>query len=477
MKLENTDITAILIEAENLLATEEGISPAFKVSIKLILAVMKLLIDRLRLNSSNSSIPPSQDPNREKKKKRKGKKAGGQKGHEGHMIEKISDPEIIKDIPIDRSKYPEADYIDDGYESRQIIDIKISRVVTEYRAQVVKDEIGRRFTAEFPEGVNRPVQYGNSVKAHAVYISQYQLIPYNRVEEHFKDWLKLPISAGSIYNFNLDVYHRLELFENILKEQLLLEKFLNVDETGINVGGKRKWLHCVSNSSWTYYYPHEKRGSEAMDEMGILPYFSGLLCHDHWKPYYNYDCMHCLCNAHHLRELQRAWEVDKYKWAKAMIKLLLKISQVVGETGGQLAPKDSKKYRNRYHKILAGAEVECPPPDESQRKKGQRGRLKRSKSRNLLERLRDFEEDVLRFMDNKVVEFTNNQGERDIRMTKVHQKISGCFRSMKGALIHARIKSYLSTCSKNEIGSREALEILFNGKLPDFTTQEGESTE
>ena len=282
--------------------------------------------------------------------------------------------------------------------------------------------------------------------------------------------MNIPLSTGSIYNFNLNVYNRLELFENILKEQLLLEKFLNVDETGINIGGKRKWLHCVSNSSWTYYYPHEKRGSEAMDEMGILPNFKGLLCHDHWKPYYKYDCTHCLCNAHHLRELQRAWEMDKYNWAKAIMILLLDASRAVGEAGGQLAPKDSKKYRNRYDKILAEGEIECPPPDEGQRKKGQRGRLKRSKSRNLLERLRDFKDDVLRFMDNVDVEFTNNQGERDIRMVKVQQKISGSFRAMRGAHIHARIKSYLSTCSKNGLGTREALELLFNNELPDFIT-------
>ncbi|MCP4750045.1 MAG: transposase [Proteobacteria bacterium] len=285
--MENTNVTAILQEAESLLDAETGLSPAFAASMKLIMVVMKLPIDRLGINSSNSSIPPSQDPKRKKKGKGKGKgkKAGGQKGHKGHAIEKIADPEIIEEIPIDRSKFPEKDYTDVGFESRRTIEIEISRVVTEYRAQVVEDQNGRRFTADFPKGVNRPVQYGHSVKSHAVYASQYQLIPYNRVEEHFKDWLDPPISAGSIYNFNPDVYNRLAPFEMILKEQLLLEKFPNVDETGINSGGKRNWLHCVSNASWTYYYPHEKRGSEAMDEMGILPNYGGLLCHDHWKPF------------------------------------------------------------------------------------------------------------------------------------------------------------------------------------------------
>ena len=211
-----------------------------------------------------------------------------------------------------------------------------------------------------------------------------------------------------------------------------------------------------------------------MDEMGILPNFKGLLCHDHWKPYYNYDCTHCLCNAHHLRELQRAWEMDKQDGASKMKQLLLEASQAVIQAKGQLTPKEVKKYRMRYRKILKVAEIECPPPDESLRKKGQRGRLKRSKSRNLLERLKSFEDDVLRFMEIEIVEFTNNQGERDIRMMKVQQKISGCFRSMKGAEIHARIKSYLSTCLKNDVGSREALELPFKGELPDFVIQAGE---
>jgi transposase len=448
------------------------------VSLNVLLLIVKLLVERLGLNSSNSSIPPSQDPNRKKKPNGKSKKKpGGQKGHKGHILEKVENPDIIEPIDIDFSKLPEGQYSDGGYESRQVIDIEISRVVTEYRAQKVRGENGSIYIADFPEGVSRPVQYGTTVKAHAVYLSQYQLIPYSRVEEHFHDWLNIPISAGSIYNFNLETFRKLDLFEKILRLKLTGADFLHVDETGINIGGKGHWLHCVSNLSWTYYYPHARRGSEAMDEMGILPNFEGLLCHDHWKSYYNYDCTHCLCNAHHLRELQRAWEMDKQAWAAKLKQLLLEASQAVIRAGGQLEIKDSQLYRTRYRKILDEAEIECPPPDENQRKKGQRGRIKRSKSRNLLERLKNFEDDVLRFMDIELVEFTNNQGERDIRMMKVQQKISGCFRSMKGARIHARIKSYLSTCLKNDISSREALELLFKGQLPEFIIQAGESLE
>jgi transposase len=204
-----------------------------------------------------------------------------------------------------------------------------------------------------------------------------------------------------------------------------------------------------------------------MDAIGILPEFKAILCHDHWKPYYRYGCTHSLCNAHHIRELTRAWEQDNQKWAANMQALLEKINRKVIDAGGVLSKHLSDKYRLEYRDILKTAEEECPPPDKKSRNV-QRGRIKRSKSRNLLERLRDYEEDVLRFMDVDIVPFTNNLGERDIRMTKVQQKISGCFRSEEGAEIFCRLRSYLSTCRKQNISASTALELLFDGKTPNF---------
>ena len=192
-----------------------------------------------------------------------------------------------------------------------------------------------------------------------------------------------------------------------------------------------------------------------------------MLCHDHWKPYYHYACTHALCNAHHLRELEGAWEQDHQQWAKKMQVLLTELSKAVEDAGGCLPPDEAKRWRLRYRRLLKKAEIECPPPDESQRK-GKRGRLKRSKARNLLERLRDFEQDVLRFMEVESVPFTNNQGENDLRMTKVQQKISGCFRSMDGAKIFCRVRSYLSTCRKQGMTATQALTLLFQGKHPSF---------
>jgi transposase len=471
MKIETIDVEATIENTRKLLKNDPGVSPALKITIELLLTLVTILINQLGLNSRNSSKPPSSDPNREKKNRKAGdRKAGGQNGHAGTTLQKFDDPDHIENIPVDRKSIPKGKYKNVGYESRQVVDIEISRVVTEYRAQILEDANGKRYTAPFPEGVSRPVQYGINVKVHSVYMSQYQLVPYKRIEEDFQDQVKIPISAGTVFNFNYDAYHKLEAFESMVKSRLIESGLCHADETGININGKRVWLHCVSNYLWSYYRPHEKRGLDAMEEMGVLPHFKGILCHDHWKPYFKLDCRHALCNAHHLRELERAWEQDKQKWARDMRDLLLQINQAVDDAGGRLEPAESQRYRQKYRDLLEKAQTECPAPDES-KKKNKRGRTKRSKARNLLERLIDFETETLRFMDDEQVPFTNNRGENDIRMTKVQQKISGCFRSTEGAAIFCRIRSYLSTCKKHGMRSTKALRLLFEGRLPDFMNE------
>ena len=420
----------------------------------------------------NSSIPPSKDINREKQTKDKSdKSAGGQKGRAGKTLTQTETPDEIEVILVDRARLPQGQYREVGFQKRQVVDIDISKVVTEYQAQILENAQGKRFVGEFPEGVNSPVQYGVGVKAHAVYLSQYQLLPYNRIEEYFADQLGIPISAGSLFNFNEQAAELVKSSgaEAIIKTALQsTHQTLHVDETGINIGGKRRWLHGASTTEWTYFYPHEKRGKIAMDDADILPHFSGILCHDHWKPYYQYtQCQHALCNAHHIRELERAWEQDGMQWAKAL-QTLLKDMNKQQIDNPNLDEDTKRQYLAQYQKILAEGEIECPPPDENSQIKGKRGRLKRTKSRALLERLRDYQDDVLRFLTSTAVPFTNNQGENDIRMTKVHQKISGCFRSMEGAEIFCLIRSYSSTCRKQSISASLALELLFKSELPDI---------
>jgi len=476
MTVDNINVDAAIKRVNDLIAAEKDLSPALKAGLEVLLLLVTILANRLGLNSKNSSKPPSSDPNRKKDFKEQGeRKPGGQLGHIGTTLKPVSDPDLIKEIKVDRNTLPQGNYRAVGYESRQVVDLDISTVVTEWRAEILEDQKGKRYVAPFPKDVTRPVQYGVGVKVNAVYMSQYQLIPYNRIEDHFQDQMGMPISAGTINNFNKDAFGRLELFESWVKKQLALSPLIHGDETGINIDGIKRWLHNVSNDRFSFFYPHANRGGEAIDEMGILPGYSGIICHDHWKPYFKYGGLHALCNAHHLRELERALEQDKQQWAGQMIVLLKEINKATNDAGGCLETAESEHYRKRYRELLCEAELECPPPEEPVIKK--KGKTKRSTARNLLERLRDFENETLRFMVDENVPFSNNQAENDLRMTKVQQKISGCFRSMDGAKTFCRIRSYLSTCRKQGVTASEALRLLFQGSWPAFMNVKEQSAE
>lgn len=471
MTINKINIEETLKNAQALLKQDKSASPQMKAMMELLVVVINLLVAKLGINSKNSSMPPSKDPKRQRGSRRKTKgvkrKPGGQNGHPGKTLEKVANPDQIETLEIDRRTLPTGEYKPIGFESRQVIDINISTKVIEYRAEILQDEAGNEFIAAFPDGVTRPVQYGASVKAQSAYMSMQQLLPYDRIRDYFADQCGIPISAGSVFNFNKEAFGLLETFESKVIRQLIRQDVLNADETGINVNGKCHWLHTTGNDQWTLFFPHEKRGIEAMEAMGVLQHFNGTLCHDHWKPYFHFDCLHSLCNAHHLRELERAFEQDNQQWAKKMQDLLIEINEMVDKAGGCLSDEMAKSFRSRYRNLLTRAERECPPPKLVKNEK-KRGRIAKSKSRNLLERLRNFETETLRFMTDKRIPFTNNQGENDIRMTKVQQKISGCFRSFEGAQIFCRVRSYLSTCRKHGIAPTEALRILFSGRLPDF---------
>jgi transposase len=471
MTINKINVTEALANAEKMIRENKSASPQFRAMVELLIVVINLLLNKLSLNSNNSSIPPSKDPKRPRGSKRKAKgrkrKPGGQIGHEGSTLEKVEHPDEIETLEVDRRSIPRGQYTEMGFDARQVIDIKITKHVTEYRAQILQAEDGTQYVAEFPAGLTRPVQYGNTIKAQSVYMSQQQLVPYERVRDYFADQCGIPVSPGSIFNFNKQAYELLDRFESIVKQHLKTRPLLHADETGINLKGKLLWLHSVSDDRFTLFFTHEKRGADGMKAMGVLEHFQGILCHDHWKPYFQFKCIHVLCNAHHLRELERAWEQENQCWAKQMQDLLLEMNEATTKAGDCLDKTTAENYRCRYRSLLKEGEKECPPPEPTDRT-GKRGRVARSKPRNLLERLRDFEAETLRFMIDKRVPFTNNQGENDLRMTKVQQKISGCFRSFEGAQFFCRIRSYLSTCRKHGISPTEALEMLFDGRLPDF---------
>jgi len=406
LTIDSIDVEAAIRNAKRLLEEERDLSPALRSALEILLLLVTVLMNRVTLNSTNSSKPPASDLNRKKVSRQKSdRSSGGQKAHLGTTLRKVTEPDEIEIIQIDRRTLPKGRYREVGFETRQVFDIEISRVVTEYQAQRLENEKGQCFVAQFPEGVTKAVQYGKQLKAHAVYLSQYQLLPYKRIQEYFADQLQMPLSEGSLYNFNQQAFEQLAEFEQISQDRLAQSVCAHADETGINIGGKRHWLHCFSNEAWTHFSAHEKRGTDAMNAVGILPRFQGILCHDHWKPYYRYDCTHALCNAHHLRELTRAFEQDQYAWAHTMKQLLEEINRAVDDACGVLQANESNQYRERYRALLKQAEIECPPPDKPP-EKVKRGPIKRSKARNLLERLIVYESDVLRFMDHAIVPFT-----------------------------------------------------------------------
>ena len=469
MSVGNVNVGAALAKVEAMLRRDRSISPAVRGTIELLVLIITLMMAKLGVNSSNSGIAPSKDPGRPRgaKPKTKGtpRKPGGQKGHRGTTLEWTAEPSRIESLAIDRRTIPPGQYSSAGYDARQVIDIVIAKTVVEYRAEILENAAGKHFVAQFPATVTQRVQYGPGVKSQSVYHSQQQLTPYDRIREYFQDQCGLPVSAGSVFNFNLEAFGLLEPFESFLIRKLIRQPVLHADETGIQIDKKLHWLHCLCNDRWTMFFPHTDRGAEANKAMGVLPHFTGLLGHDHWKTYFQFGCKHFLCNAHHLRELEYAWTEDDQRWALNMKFLLLEIHVAIKDSGAPIDSAAALRFRSRYRGILTRADRECParPP-----KPGTQRRVAQTKSRNLLERLRDFETETLRFMTDPLVPFTNNPCENDLRMTKVQQKISGCFRSFQGAQIFCRVRAFISTCRKHDIAATDALQFLFAGRLAEI---------
>lgn len=354
----------------------------------------------------------------------------------------------------------------DRIERCQVFDIPEPKLeVTEHQAEVKTCACGHINRAAFPENVNAPVQYGPRIKAVAVYLNTYQLLPYKRTAQALNDLLGASWTDGTVVN---TVHAAAEAARDPVEEirQLLKqEEVANFDESGCRIEAKLQWLHSASTELLTYYHVHAKRGADAMDEVDILTDFRGRAIHDFWSSYFNYDCDHGMCNAHILRELVFIYEQLEKRWAKDMIECLLDAKTLVDQAKSN--DQDSLNYEqlntinNRYETIIGQAEEQEPLPEPPTEKK--RGRQAKSKSRNLLECLRDYQREILAFTTDFRVPFDNNLAERDIRMIKVKLKISGMFRTMAGAGSFCRLRSYISTAMKNQMPIIQALSDLLRG--------------
>ena len=436
---------------------------------------VKELEARLNMNSRNSSKPPSKDgPETPKPKSRRGKsnkKPGGQSGHTGSTLERVAEPDHIIEHSLDLCTDCGAGLALSAvlsFESRQVFDLPpMSVSVTEHRVPIKNCPCcAKRCKAAFPQGVEQPVQYGLNVQAFATYLSQFQMLPYARLVELFHDLFGIRLSQGTLDNILGRAAGRLNDFDRRVRDLLAASPVVHFDESGIRVGKDLHWLHVASTRSLTSYLIHPSRGTEAMDAMGVLGAFGGYAVHDHFRSYFTFeDLLHILCNAHHLRELIYAHEQHGQLWAQKLIRCLIDAKREADEAredGQRFLPEARLDYYDRrYDRILRDGRAELPvlakPPS------GKRGRTKQHKVKNLHDRLCAYKPEVLAFVYDLTLPFDNNQAERDVRMSKVKQKISGCFRSTRGAESFARIRGYISTARKQKRNILDSLRDMFLG--------------
>src|SRR2546426_5054788 len=414
---------------------------------------------RVAKDSHNSSKPPSTDGYARKTsslRQKSGKKAGGQEGHPGSRLHLVETPDEIIVLRPEKCAHCQANLQEIPAEScqrRQLIDLpQILPRVTEYQGSDVRCPCCQQVTrGTFPEELRASMQYGPMLKGIALYLLYGQLLPYARTAELLADVCGCDLSPGTLEALVAEGADRLAQTEEQIKQALRAAEVIGTDETGMRVQGVLHWLHTARTETLTHYAYHRKRGKVATDEIGILPQFHGVAEHDGYSSYSQYtQCEHALCNAHHLRELRFLQEHEKQQWAGNLKNHLLACQSTVEEaraTGAtSLPPQAIEHLPATYHQIIEAGLAAQPPPSLPVPK--QRGRVKQTPAKNLLDRLQRDAQAVLRFMSDFRVPFTNNGSEQDLRMMKVQQKISGTFRSDTGPLAFCRIRGYFSTMAK-----------------------------
>jgi transposase len=450
-------------------AEKDALIEALWARVAALAATVEELKGRLAKNSRNSSKPPSSDglnkPKPKSLRTRGEKPTGGQKGHTGHTLKRVAQPDRIQTHP-PASQCDTCDRPLDTavvVETRQVFDLPPLRCeVTEHQVLEAQCTCGKVHRGTFPAAVSAPVQYGPHSKAAVVQLSHHHMLPLARTGELMGDLFGLPMSDATVLAIQAEAQVRLAPTVAAMGEALKAAPVAHADETGMRVAGKIHWMHVLVTPLLTWLGAHPKRGKQAFDAFGLLIVFAGTLIHDGWKPYRELACKHGLCNAHHLRELTYVFEQMGQAWAKCLFDLLLAACHEVAAVGAPLPAERIAYYRTAYDQILTTGEAANPRAPPS----GKRGRTKQSKALNLIDRLRLYADDVWRFMIDPAVPFTNNLGEQVIRMPKVKQKVSGGFRTAGGLDTFCTIRSYLATMHKQGANLFNALTLTFQGTPP-----------
>ena len=423
----------------------------------------KKLKNKLNANSQNSSKAPSTDifykPQPKSERVKTDRKSGGQPGHPGKTLKAVENPDIIKSYLINCCTTCSHDLskVEASTKKHQEIDIPLIKpIITEHRVSSKICPECKSVNSAGPQHLIQKIQYGSSVRAFVTYLSVFQFIPLKRVESMCKDLLKLNISEGTLTNIHASSAKMLMNHQAAVKAEIIKSDIAHFDETGMHINEKLHWVHSASTEKVTFYGVHSKRGQAAMNDFSILPEFKGIAVHDGWKSYAKYSASHALCNAHHLRELRGIHERFDQIWAQKMRSLLLNINQNVGEyqvlNYTSLPASIIQNYSDEYDEILKLGIAEIPEIiDEF-------GKKKNHPSKRLHKRLVKFKTETLLFMHDFKVPFTNNQAERDIRMVKVKEKISGGFRSLDGAQRFCVLRGFISTSKKQGRNILESIE-------------------